>query len=58
MLSLFLILGLGGDEWTASHPRQLTLGKETWYPLDRRLVSPKTDLDAIEQRKSLASAGK
>jgi hypothetical protein len=38
---------LSGSEWTASHARHLTPRKENWYPLDRRLVSPRTNLDAM-----------
>jgi hypothetical protein len=37
----FSTLAQDGGEWSASHPgRALPLGKDPWYPLDRRLGRP------------------
>jgi len=30
-------LALNGGEWLTSHPGHFNLGKEAWYPLNRRL---------------------
>jgi len=40
LLSWFLISILDGDEWLASHPICFTPGKETYFPLHRRLGEP------------------
>jgi hypothetical protein len=38
--TLSLIWVLDGSEWSTTRSGQFTSGKETWYPLDRRLVGP------------------
>jgi hypothetical protein len=52
---MFLILSLDGSKWTASHAAgRLTPGERALqYSLDRRLIEPKVDLDAMDNRKLL-----
>lgn len=57
MASPSLTLALDTGEWSA--PRNgcfLTQGKSLWYPLNRSWMDPRTGLDNVEKRKSLASA--
>jgi hypothetical protein len=45
----FLISALAGGEWSASPPGRFTPGKETRYPLYRRLDDSRAGLDEMEK---------
>jgi hypothetical protein len=54
----FLTLALDGGEWSASCPGRFTLGKESQYPLDRRLDGPQSVWTLWRREKSRTAAGK
>jgi hypothetical protein len=55
---VFLTLALVGGEWAASLLRLLFLwGKETLYPLDRRLGEPWNQSELCGEERNLAPTG-
>jgi hypothetical protein len=47
----FLTLALLGDEYSSSHPGQVTMyeeGKRFWYPTDRNQLGPTPVRDAVK----------
>jgi len=43
-MASFLTSAPDGDGWSTSHPGRFTTGKESPYPLNRRLVGPRAGL--------------